>query len=353
MMDDVILSVGFTCTYTPLALIDAAGFAPYRVLPVGSSPESAGPILHENLCPHVKRILDRALDEDLPQLAGMVFLNSCDAMRRLYDAWQRVRPDDGTVLIDLPVCSGEGSVLYFARELSRLGKVLSEWSGRPLSPDAIRESVERYNVAAVLFKTLAERARHTGIDSGAARLQSLYNFAVTHPLKETCEMLKRAAAQPEPTSAGDGGAPVFAFGNVFPDPEAFGLFESCGLRVVEADFCSGSRQFVPMETGGSSDVMTRLARALLSKPRCARTLHEGKPGAMAEEVLERAAAFNARGVIACAAKFCDPYMARIPGLRKMLRASGLPLLQIEGDCTMRALGQHRTRIEAFSEMLRR
>ena len=32
--------------------------------------------------------------------------------------------------------------------------------------------------------------------------------------------------------------------------------------------------------------------------------------------------------------------------------SGLPVLLLEGDCTLRSIGQHRTRIEAFVEMLR-
>ena len=86
--------IGFTCAYTPIALIDAAGFTPYRVLPTGGWPDQAGRILHDNLCPHIKRVLDRALDKDLPDLFGMVFINSCDAMRRLADAWKSIRPLD-------------------------------------------------------------------------------------------------------------------------------------------------------------------------------------------------------------------------------------------------------------------
>ena len=51
--------IGFTCAYTPLALIEAAGYVPFRVLPMGEPPDQAGSLLHDNLCPHVKRILDR------------------------------------------------------------------------------------------------------------------------------------------------------------------------------------------------------------------------------------------------------------------------------------------------------
>jgi len=43
--------IGFTCAYTPLPLIDAAGYAPFRILPMGDVPDQAGHLLHDNLCP--------------------------------------------------------------------------------------------------------------------------------------------------------------------------------------------------------------------------------------------------------------------------------------------------------------
>ena len=63
---------GFTCAYTPLPLLHAAGLVPYRILPVGDAPDQAGALLHDNLCPHVKRLLDRAMEGDLPDLSAVV-----------------------------------------------------------------------------------------------------------------------------------------------------------------------------------------------------------------------------------------------------------------------------------------
>ena len=94
--------IGFTCAYAPVPIIEAAGFSPFRVFPETDSQDQSGHMLHDNLCPHVKKVLDRALDEDLPELGGMVFINSCDSMRRLSDAWQEARPYDRTILLDLP-----------------------------------------------------------------------------------------------------------------------------------------------------------------------------------------------------------------------------------------------------------
>ena len=50
-------------------------------------------------------------------------------------------------------------------------------------------------------------------------------------------------------------------------------------------------------------------------------------------------------------KFCDPYLMRMPAVQLRLRQAGLPLLVLEGDCTQRSLGQQRTRVEAFVEVL--
>jgi len=344
--------VGFTCAYTPLALIDAAGYTPYRILPIGNSPDTAGQILHDNLCPHVKRVLDRALDNDLPELAGVVLLNSCDAMRRLADAWQKVRPKDRVILIDLPVTSDDPAVSYFGRELSRLADTLFQWSGQPASQEAVAESIERYNQLSLLFEALRERLRNGRVSGGAAHVQSLYNMAVTRPLNETYRILKGVMEDLNSAADGNSGVPIFLFGNVLPDPEALGLFESCGARIVDEDLCTGSRVFAPIKVEKSEETLSQLARGLLWRPRCARTLLPMQPGVIAEEVLARATACEARGVIACTAKFCDPYIARIPGVRQVLRKAGLPMLQIEGDCTMRSFGQHRTRIQAFTEMLR-
>jgi benzoyl-CoA reductase/2-hydroxyglutaryl-CoA dehydratase subunit BcrC/BadD/HgdB len=76
-----------------------------------------------------------------------------------------------------------------------------------------------------------------------------------------------------------------------------------------------------------------------------------EPGSIAARIAGRAQAAGARGVIGHTLKFCDPYLARVPVIREALQRLDIPLLFLEGDCTLRSIGQHRTRIEAFVEML--
>jgi benzoyl-CoA reductase/2-hydroxyglutaryl-CoA dehydratase subunit BcrC/BadD/HgdB len=296
--------------------------------------------------------LDRALDEDLPELAGMVFMASCDAMRRLADAWAGVRPSDPTVLVDLPPTTGHSSITFLGREFSRLANTLEQWSGRPIAASTIRESVSLYNFAADLFTVVRNKHYRGTLNGGAAGLQSLYNHASTSRIDETIAELEGLAALPELTKQIPGDIPVYLFANVFPAPDSLSFFESCGVRIVGEDLCTGSRAFQPYKPGGGRDLWTELASATLDRRRCARTLEASQPGLIADEVTASAKACNARGVIAHSVKFCDPYFARLPVIQQALKHAGLPVLTIEGDCSTGSLGQQKTRIQAFAEMLR-
>ncbi len=350
--DDPLRRIGFACAYAPLALIDAAGFVPYRILPITEAPDQAGTVLHDNMCPHVKRILDRALhDEDLLPLSGLLFVNSCDAMRRLADAWQAVRSSQPLMLLDLPVTDDDLSVRYFRSELERGRNLLSDWAGQPVTDEAIVASIERYNHLAQRLAQLADRAAAGTLVGGHAELQRLRNRSVTEPIDSVLtEVDALLGSQADGSTRQTASVPLFLFGNVLPEPEAVELFESCGVQLVGDDLCTGSRQLTSIELSGT-DPLHDLAKGLLRRPACARTLPGGEAGALAKQVADRAQQSGARGVIAHVMKFCDPYLARLPAIREELKSRDLPVLTLEGDCTLRSLGQHRTRIEAFVEML--
>lgn len=343
--------IGYACAYAPLVLIDAAGYTPYRILPMSACPDQAGQLLHDNLCPHVKRILDRAIGKDLPDLAGVVFINSCDAMRRVCDAWRHVRPDENIILLDLPAIANEAAVAFYAKELARLMEALSEWSGRSISHSDIEASIEQYNHLAGLFSRLREQLRQGKLSGGSSAMQTLYNAAMTAPFEKSQTRLQQALAEPQPKESENDGIPVFLFGNVLADPEAFALFESCGARIIEDDLCTGSRLFTPLEINGNKDLLSQISRSLLTRPPCARTFDPAQPLKMAADILTRARASGAKGVIGQTIKFCDPYLDRLPMVRETLRQAGIPLLLLEGECNLRSIEQQRTRIEAFVEML--
>jgi benzoyl-CoA reductase/2-hydroxyglutaryl-CoA dehydratase subunit BcrC/BadD/HgdB len=343
--------IGFTCAYTPLPLIEAAGFAPFRILPSTSAMDQAGSMLHDNMCPHVKRVLDRALSGDLAELEGVVFMNSCESMRRLADAWQIARPSDRVFVVDLPSTSGAESTAFLARQLARLWENLAGRPGGAAAGESIRSAVERYNELAKKLVRLERLIARGAPAGGRSLLQEVYNRSVTRPVTDTIAEIERVESSLDREGAPGAAVPVYLFGNVLFDREAFDLLERSGCRIAGDSLCTGSRQIVPLGFSGGADPFTALAAALLDRPPCARAMDQNHPGRLAAHAVEEAKTYGARAVIIHVMKFCDPFLARLPAVQEALSRAGLPTLVLEGDCTLRSLGQSRTRIEAFVEML--
>jgi benzoyl-CoA reductase subunit C len=271
-------------------------------------------------------------------------------MRRLADAWKKVRPDDRVALVDLPVAPNPPAVDHFSGELVRLAGILSDWSGRPVPSEAVYKSMGEYNRLAMLLQKLEGMTSRGSLPGGRRALQDIFNRSVSLPVDELLVEVEMVVGAESPAESGLEGVPVFLFGNMLADPRAMEMFEKCGCRVVGDDLCTGSRQMWSIEAGTGGDPFRRLAVGLLSRPACARTM-AGRPGHLAGQVLDGVQRTGARGVIAHVMKFCDPYLARLPAVREKLRREGVPMLVLEGDCTLRSLGQQRTRIEAFAETL--
>ncbi len=341
--------IGFTCAYTPVPLIEAAGFSPFRVFPETKSPDQAGHLLHDNLCPHVKKVLDRALDNDLPELEGMVFINSCDTMRRLADAWQAARPDDKIILIDLPSGMNSLSLDFLSKEYERLSRTLFKWNDEPFDPKIISNKISQWNLLADSVQKFEHTMSHDFFPGYASQLQQIINTAATESTDQALAMAKKKI-KPENAHTSIT-APIFIFGNLLFDPKVYDLFETWNVQVTGTDFCTSSRFVTKVDTGSDNNIFRSLAQSYLEQTPCARTMDTTLPGSIAQRIVERAKLSHAKGVIGFTLKFCDPYLARIPMIRQALQKESIPFLMLEGDCTTGSMGQQQTRIEAFTEML--
>ena len=240
---------------------------------------------------------------------------------------------------------------FLATEIERLARTLGEWGGPAPVTGELKRAAANYNRVCALFTALRQHMAQGRLAGGRSHLQVLYNHASEMGPAAAAAMLEAELGATGEVNGTDG-VPVYLFGNVMVDPEAFALIEAGGAHVVGDDFCTGSRLFRPIEIPEGDEGFLGLALGLLQRPPCARTFRADKPGAMADLVLAGAVASGARGVIGHTLKFCDPYLARLPFVRDALREAGIPLLLLEGDCSLGSIGQQRTRIEAFIEMLR-
>ncbi len=344
--------IGVTCAYAPVQIIHAAGFTPYRILPVGDSPDQAGQLLHDNMCPHVKKVLDRALNNDIPKFSGLVFINSCDSMRRVAGAWRNSRPSDNLMTIDLPSSINNLSVSYLGSQYKKMSETLHSWGGEEVTENKLQKSIELYNELKRLTEELKAKLIKNKIPGGNRTVQEIYNLTGTEAPEIVIEKVKNLLSNDSSSNQLSDLVPIFLFGNVLPDEEVFDLFEECGVAIIDDDLCTGSRYISSVTPNGSENLFLSVSDSILSSPPCARSFNTELPGDLSNQILKRAEEMNAKGVIGYTLKFCDPYLSRLPDIRETLRNQSIPFLLLEGDCSTGTIGQQQTRIEAFIEMLR-
>jgi len=81
----------------------AAGLLPFRMRATGSRDNQAADAYFSNLnCTFPRHCLGVGLEGGFDFLDGIVCLNSCDHIRRLYDTWRRHVPTPFIEFVTLP-----------------------------------------------------------------------------------------------------------------------------------------------------------------------------------------------------------------------------------------------------------
>jgi benzoyl-CoA reductase/2-hydroxyglutaryl-CoA dehydratase subunit BcrC/BadD/HgdB len=91
-----------------------------------------------------------------------------------------------------------------------------------------------------------------------------------------------------------------------------------------------------------------LARGYLNRPGCSRMA--GLEERLAE-TMKLAKDYAVDGAVYTSVKFCDQHLSDAPYFAEKLKEAGIPMLFLENDYTWSTIGQLKTRVEAFIEML--
>jgi benzoyl-CoA reductase/2-hydroxyglutaryl-CoA dehydratase subunit BcrC/BadD/HgdB len=129
------------------------------------------------------------------------------------------------------------------------------------------------------------------------------------------------------------------------------IVETSGAIVVAEESCVGERSTRDLvkEDGKTLDDMIEAIVDRYMKIDCACfTPNEERIG----HIRDLAKEFKADGVIHYNIQFCTPYSMEAYKVEKGLQQKGIPCLKIESDYGMEDVGQLKTRVEAFLEMVR-
>ncbi len=340
--------IGWTCTYLPLEILEAGGLQPYRIIPEPTS-ERADSYLDPNFCPFIRASLGKVLGGGYPSLSGIVLLNTCDGMRRLFDAWRFYCAPSFSFLLDLPRVITPSSLAYFRERLQELKEELERHFEVQITQDALVEAIEEANLTRSLIQRLLLLKGRGDPPLQEADIMDILAEGWGSPRKIFNEALQRLVKELEPhPPAPLNGPKLLVTGSLLEGSSLIRLVEELAGEVVVSDLCTGGR-FLE-EVPPFSDPLGALSEAYLNKPLCARMWDTQRRIANIKAEISRT---GAQALIYFALKFCDPYLYEAPVLKEALQEIGIPVLFIEGEYTGRVSGGVRTRVQAFLEMLER
>jgi benzoyl-CoA reductase subunit C len=341
--------VGCFCSYAPEEIIYAAGHLPVRMLGSHEPQDVTEPHIFGMFCPFCRDVLAQGLKGRFNYMKGIMISQSCLHLRQSFTSWRNHVPADFAYYLYMPnKVQTEHARPYLKGELEKFKGALEEWSGKSITDDALRESIELYNENRRLMHQVYDLRKGsnppvTGLEAMVMVASSFFVDKKDHNAE-----LKRILPELESRNLDRQiGSRLMLVGSEDDDTEFVKMVESVGATVVTDEHCTGTRYFWNLvEQNG--DILQSIANRYIDRPPC--PTKDWEERRRFPHILQLAKDFNVDGVILIQQKFCDPHECDIPVLRNYLNDNGYPTLFLEFDVTV-PLGPFRIRVEAFLETM--
>ncbi len=350
--------IGYFCCFVPDELIDALGMVPFRIQGSQREPiDEADALLEPMACPFARSCFNMALKGQYEFLDGFVAPHSCDTIERLYHIWRSNTPSPFNHYINVPHMMGPSSDAFYKKELLYFVSCLETFAGQTLDMEKLRASIRLYNRRRALLRELYQFRKENPPRVSGTEITKVLVAGMGVPAQEHIDLVQAfiEEVKQRPAPSPDGLPRIFLWGNEIDDIAFIELVESCGAQVVMDDLCTGTRMFWE-DVPETDDPFDGLVQKYLAT-HCPRSLTPQAGGR--EDDLENrfsyirqfAGQWRADGAIFYIVRYCDTCELEGPDLREYLTKHKLPVLMIEDDYSTSTMGQLRTRIQAFLEMI--
>lgn len=348
---------GIFCTFTPLEILDAAGFLSVSLCGMsGETIPAAEAHLPRNLCPLIKSSYGFALTDKCPYTYFsdlIVGETTCDGKKKMYELLGRLKP---VYTLHLPQGLDGCALESWTAELRRFIAFLEERFGVSVTDKALREAARARNQERRARMALMETMRaapppasglslYRTLEGSGFLFDQDQRTAGLDRLRE--ELLAAYAAGERPVSAASRrilvtGCPI---GGVL--EKTVGVIEASGGAVVCFENCSGIKAACQMVDEQAEDILSAIA---------ARYLEIGcavlSPNRRRREHLKRLIEeFHVDGVVEVDLQSCTTYSVETYEIQALLRELGVPYMALETDYAQGDCGQLSTRLGAFIERL--
>ena len=343
-------TIGYFCSYIPEEIILAAGMLPYRVRATGSTETTLGDAYMGAFnCSFIRHCLDQALRGSYNFLDGVVMLNGCDHVRRLWDTWRRKVDTSFCYFLQIPHLISDLTFAWYKEELIRFKESIEEHFQVKITDQRLREAIKTCNETRTLLGTLYQlRKREAPPITGTEALNVIIP-STAMPKDQFNGLLKRLLTEIKGrNSQAQYRARLMVVAIILDDPSLTQIVEETGGLVV-ADFsCIGPRHMWDL-VDETIDPMEAIAKRYLGQISCPRMMgdHQRRSQFIRNMVDE----YKVDGIIFERIKFCDLWGVENYMLRVDAKEADIPTLVLEREFQLVGLGQFKTRVQAFLEML--
>lgn len=349
---------GIFCTFTPLEILDAAGFIPVGLCGMsGETVPAAEAHLPKNLCPLIKSSYGFAVSDKCPYTYFsdlIVGETTCDGKKKMYELLGKLKE---TYILHLPQGTQPDCALpMWTAELRRFIAYLEERFGVSVTDAALRAAARARNEERRLRCELMELQKLTPPPMRGYQLyQALEGAGFKFHHEEVMEALGRLKADVESGyAAGERPVPADArrilitgcpIGGVL--DKTVKIIEEHGGAAVCFENCSGIKAAYQMVDAEAPDIVEAIARRYLRIGCSVMTPNRERM----ELLRELADGFQVDGVVDIDLQTCLTYTVEAGAVRELAAGLKLPYLNLETDYSSADSGQLETRLEAFLEML--
>jgi len=346
--------VGYFCSSFPEELIAGAGLLPFRMRATGSKgTELSDAYFASNNCSFPRHAFNMALEGNFDFLDGILFFNSCDNVRRVYDHWTRHLNTPFADIINIPKKTEPAQVEYFYNELSHFRERLETHFDVEITDDRLRETIRLYNETRRLLRQLYDlrKGDHPSITGAEALTTTVASTAI--PKKRYNDLLAEFLYDISKIDGHtDYRARLMVLGGELDNPEFMDIIEDQGGIVVTDALCFGSRIFWNDVNEATEDPLKALAQLYLAdRPTCPRVY--GKYPDRLAYIQNMIRDFKVDGVIFERLAFCEIWGFEQFSLTNDFRDLDIPMLAVDREYTLGAVGQLKTRVQAFLETIGR
>ena len=344
--------VGFFCSAVPEELFTAAGIMPFRMRGTGStSTELADAYFTPINCSFPRHTLNQALLGEYDFLDGLVCINSCDHVRRIYDNWIRTLDTPFVTVMSLPRKIEEPQIAWYRDEINLLREKVQDHFGVEITDDRLRDAIKVHNEIRALQRQLYElRASDRPPITGTQALEVMV-AGTALPRERYASLLAEVLRDlPASDGIGDYRARIMIVGGELDDPGYVRIIEEQGGLVVADSTCFGTRlMWVPVDEDDDDPVGALARYYIYDRPSCPRMY--GDQERRIAHIRQLAEDFKVDGIIGERLLFCDQWLVEHYMTSTDLKADGMPFLHLDREYVMSGTGQLRTRVQAFLESL--